>query len=97
MEILFKSDGYVFLIRDNTLLYNSKVYYPEHLVQNTTHLDTLPVLFHVRKYGRLMPAYFEFNGRVIYKGIQGEYHVESSPVKDYTEVNINRLKDGNII
>ena len=97
MEILFKSDVNVFIIRDNKLLYNNKIYYPEVCNQKIPHLDTLPVLFHIRKYGKQLPTYFEFNGSVIYKNTQGDYHVESSPVKDFTQVNINRLKDGNII
>lgn len=97
MKILFKSDVNVFVIRDNKLLYNNKIYYPDVCIQKIPHLDTLPVLFHIRKHGKLLPTYFEFNGSVIYKNTQGGYHVESSPVKDFTPVNINNLKNGNII
>lgn len=97
MEILFKSDVNIFFISDNKLSYNNQLYYPEDCIQKITHLDTLPVLFHIRKYDKLLPVYFEFNGSVIYKNSQGAYHVSSSPVKDYTVVNINNLKNGNII
>ena len=101
MEILFKSDGNVFL-RDNKLLYDdNKLYYPEECIQNVPHLDTLPVLFHIRKYGKLLPTFYEYKNMAIVKSIIFDDVFSVIPFeekdKDFTQVNINKVKDGNII
>lgn len=103
MEILFKCD-YRFYYIVNGSLRSSVLWTCPQSLDDVKHLDDVDIIYHIKDsvYNQGFPIYFKLDRNVIYKNGLKEYHVWHLNDKeiqniDYTEVNIKKILDGNII
>lgn len=104
MEILYKCNKKIYYL-DKYGTLDSKSIKDKSLCDNIPHLDNQPVLYMYKQciFGieeTLNVVHEHHDNFVIVKDSVGGYHLDyigSSCKKDYTESNIRRLKDENII
>lgn len=108
MKILFKSDEILFYIEDDILdaLYLNNIYtYLYKLkidISKIPNIETQPILYHIHKGNSIkFPVYYEYKNRAIIKYINdGDIFsiiTLEDKDKDYTQVNINKILNENII
>lgn len=100
MEILFKSNNKIFFIEVDELDWN----YIEVIggkFNNVPHINELPILYHIIDNTFKYPVYYEYKNRALIKSINGNDAFDvitfEEKDKDYTQVNINNIINGNII
>lgn len=104
MEILFKSDDKFFLLKDGKLTFLYIKSYPNIPSDEIPHILRFPILYHLKlDEPSSCPVYYE-HGDFVVCSYKYNFHKEDITIfnhthysKDYTEVNINKLLDGNIV
>lgn len=97
MEILFKSNDRIFFIKDDELYddYIRPIYKP--ILDEVPHIDNNPIIYHCHG----LPAYYEYKNKTLIKSIINDeiFGIVSfeEKDKDYTQVNIIKILNGNII
>lgn len=103
MKILFKAkDNFIYIIKDDMLTYEHRDELhnlDEVILKHVPYIEDQSVICHVSIDNNLYPVFYVHNNTYI---INNEYYFDVVnetliDYKDYTQVNINRLKDGNII
>ena len=96
MEILFKSDYRIFFIKDDELCFEYIISINKPIFDEVPHIDNNPIIYHCHG----LPVYYEYKNKAIFKTINddkfGVITLEEKD-KDYTEVNINKILNGNTI
>ena len=101
MKILFKSDERIFFIEYDELYWNFIIMIDVNL-NDIIHIKESPIIYHLIDNNHKYPVYYEYKDRYIifddilnyYKMI---YDISDVYQKDYTQVNINKILNGNII
>lgn len=103
MEILFKAkNNIIYLIKNEVLTYDHKdniLNLDEVILKHTPYIEDQSVICHVSIDNNLYPVFYVHNNTYI---VDNEYYfdvVDETLIdyKDYTQVNINKLLNGNII
>lgn len=102
MEILFKSDYYYYYIMNGSLR-SSILWSAKQSLDDVKHLDDVDIIYHIRDslHNRRYPIFFRLGRNVIYRNGDDYrvWHLNDVDIQniDYTEANIKKLKDENII
>lgn len=105
MEILFKDNSYVFYIEHDILLeYNNLEFFRDEDLINVPHLKDVPPLFsaYSPENNTKHYVYYRHNGREIVRNYHDKnFHFVSfifeDDIIDYTEYNINKILNEDII
>lgn len=99
MEILFRGNYYIYYL-ENGEIKMGKLKYPE--MMNIQHLDQVKPLFNIKtKYNELYKVMYRHGEfEILYSIDEGYYFarkIDNNDIIDYTESNIEKLKENNII
>lgn len=101
MEILFKDNEVVYTLEDDSMRKHSIHFISDYYVKKAIHLDDVEIIAHLIINDTTVPIFYIHDDYVIAKfGHRYDIYVISYEIGDriyYTEVNIKKLKDGNII